>query len=88
MPGETFLGAKFWKKGTKIEGVISGTFQTEIGTSYNAHLKTPENVDGEKTDRVSIGGLKGQYVNVGCMIWTISPRVHKTGRETSDRLFP
>jgi len=57
--GGQFLGANFWKKGVKIEGQISGTFLTEVGKSYNAHLTKPVIVNGEKTDVVSIGGLKG-----------------------------
>jgi hypothetical protein len=57
--GGGFLGADFWKKGTKVEGVVTGQFETSTGLAYSLHLNKEVNLDGEKTDRVSIGGLKG-----------------------------
>ena len=57
--GGKFLGADFWKKGVRIEGRVFGSFDTENGTSYNVHLKKPVKIDGEETDRVAIGALKG-----------------------------
>jgi hypothetical protein len=57
--GGQFLGAAFWKKGVKIEGVVTAIFETSIGENYAIHLTKPTTVDGEKTDSVSIGGLKG-----------------------------
>lgn len=57
--GGPFLGSDFWKKGTRIEGTITGSFATDVGVSYNAKLNKAVTVNGEKVDRVSIGGLKG-----------------------------
>ena len=57
--GGQFLGSDFWKKGVQIQGEVTGTFQTEIGTSYSLNLKTPVKVNGKNEDKVSIGGLKG-----------------------------
>jgi hypothetical protein len=57
--GGQFLGSEFWKKGVRIEGTITGSFQTEIGTSYSLSLKNQVQVNGKKEDKVSIGGLKG-----------------------------
>jgi len=54
-----FLGSEFWKKGSKIEGVVTGEFTTSTGKCYNITLNKPVTVKGEKTDKVSIGGLKG-----------------------------
>jgi hypothetical protein len=60
--GGGFLGADFWKKGTKVEGVVTGTFETSTGLAYSLHLNKEINLDGEKTDRISIGGLKGFFM--------------------------
>jgi hypothetical protein len=57
--GGGFLGADFWKKGMKIEGVITGQFETSTGLAYSVHLTKEVQLNGEKVDRVSIGGLKG-----------------------------
>lgn len=57
--GGAFLGADFWKKGQKVEGVVTGTFQTSTGLAYSLTLKKPVTVNGSEEDRVSVGGLKG-----------------------------
>jgi hypothetical protein len=57
--GGGFLGSDFWKKGVRIEGVVTGTFETSTGLAWSIRLNKEVSVDGEKTDRVSIGGLKG-----------------------------
>lgn len=57
--GGQFLGSEFWKKGVRIEGQVTGSFQTEIGTSYSLTLKNPVKVNGNMEDKISIGGLKG-----------------------------
>ena len=57
--GGSFLGADFWKKGVRVEGQITGSFETGIGRSYSLTLKNPVTIEGEKQERVSIGGLKG-----------------------------
>lgn len=57
--GGQFLGSDFWKKGTKIEGIVTGTFETSIGLNWSVRLRKPTKVNGQETDRVSIGGLKG-----------------------------
>jgi hypothetical protein len=57
--GGSFLGADFWKKGVRIEGQVTGSFETEIGKSYSLTLKNPVTINGDKHERVSLGGLKG-----------------------------
>ena len=57
--GGQFLGAEFWKKGTRVEGVVQGTFETSNGLSYSLHLTKKVKVDGADVDRVSVGALKG-----------------------------
>lgn len=57
--GGSFLGSDFWKKGTRIEGVIQGQFETSVGMSYSIALNKPVKVNGKNEDVVSIGGLKG-----------------------------
>jgi hypothetical protein len=54
------LNADFWKQGQKIEGKVTGQFQTPNGSCYNVLLREPIEVNGQKTDKVVIGGnLKG-----------------------------
>lgn len=57
--GGVFLGADFWKKGTKVEGVVQGNFMTSNGLAYNLSLKKPVKVNGEEESKVSIGNMKG-----------------------------
>lgn len=57
--GGQFLGASFWKKGTRVEGKVTGLFGTENGTCYSVHLNKAVKVNDETTDKVSIGALKG-----------------------------
>jgi hypothetical protein len=57
--GGSFLGADFWKKGVRIEGVVQGTFETSVGKSYSIALNKPTKVNGNVEENVSIGGLKG-----------------------------
>jgi hypothetical protein len=54
-----FVGAGFWKKGTRVEGEVFGRFDTENGESFNIRLTKPVMVNGDKTDKISVGGLKG-----------------------------
>jgi len=60
--GGAFLGADFWKKGTKVEGVITGTFETSTGRAYSLNLKKPVKINGKDEDMVSLGGLKGMLM--------------------------
>ena len=57
--GGSFLGADFWKKGVRIEGVVTGTFETSVGMSYSIALNKAVKLDGKDEEHVSIGGLKG-----------------------------
>jgi hypothetical protein len=54
-----FAGADFWKKGVRVEGQVYASFNTENGTSFNLKLTKEVNIKGEKTDQISVGGLKG-----------------------------
>lgn len=53
------LGAKFWKKGTKIEGTVLRSFDTENGACFEIELRKPVTVDGKQEKKVSIGAMKG-----------------------------
>lgn len=58
-----FLNAEFWKKGTKLQGVVSRTFQIQNGTKLQncitLQLQNPVTVDGKKEELVSIGDMAG-----------------------------
>lgn len=60
--GGSFLGADFWKKGVRIEGVVNGTFETSVGLSYSIALNKPIKINGKNEETVSIGGLKGLHM--------------------------
>lgn len=54
------MGAKEWKKGTKVEGTIIREFETTNGTLYEVSLKTPLKLaDGTTTKKVSLGNMAG-----------------------------
>lgn len=61
----TILGAKFWKKGIKIEGTVQRKFKTTNGDCYNLNLLKPVKVKNETTGKVTeetqvaVGALKG-----------------------------
>jgi len=56
------LGAKFWKKGLKIEGTVLKSFQTTNGTCFVISLKTPVKVGAAMEKQVAIGALKGFHM--------------------------
>jgi hypothetical protein len=53
------LGAAWWKKGTKIEGIISRSFETTNGLCYEVLLAKPATVNGKPEKKVAIGNLAG-----------------------------
>jgi hypothetical protein len=67
--GAPILSAAFWTKETMIKGTVFRVFQTENGECYALQLISPITVHGAnlypksegdvKSDRFSIGGLKG-----------------------------
>lgn len=57
--GGSFLGSDFWKKGTRIEGLVTGSFETGNGRAYSVTLTKEVTVGDKKEDKISIGGLKG-----------------------------
>jgi hypothetical protein len=54
-----FLGADFWKVGTKITGKIVRSFTSENGPCYVVALMKSVEVDGNSVQEVSIGNLTG-----------------------------
>lgn len=54
-----FLNAKFWEKGKIVIGQIERSFETENGTCFVLHSLKPIEIDGEETDRFSVGGMAG-----------------------------
>ena len=54
-----FLNAKFWAKGKTVVGVVERSFDTENGTCFVLHSLKPIEVDGDDTDRFSVGGMAG-----------------------------
>jgi hypothetical protein len=54
-----FLNAKFWRKGMTVAGVVERSFVTENGNCFVLHSLKPIQIDGEETDRFSIGGMAG-----------------------------
>ena len=57
--GAPILSAKFWKKGTKIEGTVTRKFPTVNGDCCEVLLKKPVTVDGVSQKSVSLGNQKG-----------------------------
>lgn len=58
--GSPILGATWWEKGKSITGRVVRSFQTENGECYEVKLLKPVEVKPVgKTDRVSVGALKG-----------------------------
>jgi hypothetical protein len=56
------MGAKTWKKGLRLEGVCSRTFETQNGTCFEITLRNPTKVNGALEKKVSIGALKGFHM--------------------------
>jgi hypothetical protein len=54
-----FLGADFWKPGTKIVGKVIRSFDSENGPCYVLDLLKPVEIEGEAVQQVSIGNLTG-----------------------------
>lgn len=54
-----FLSAEFWKKGTKVSGVVEREFKAGDQQCYALRLLSPVTVDGVETDQVSIGAMAG-----------------------------
>jgi hypothetical protein len=54
-----FLGADFWKKGTKITGTVRRKFESGNGPCYTLDLLDPVEIEGEEHNEVSIGNLTG-----------------------------
>jgi hypothetical protein len=54
-----FLGADFWKPGTKIVGRVVRSFDSENGPCYVLDLLKPVEIYGEAVQQVSIGNLTG-----------------------------
>lgn len=57
--GGQFLGASFWKKGVRIEGIVTGSFETANGPSSSIRLNKPVKLNGDMHENVSIGNMKG-----------------------------
>lgn len=67
--GAPIISAGFWKKGTQLKGLITGVFETAVGTCYNVTLNDDLEVSGDllsppqkgkvKSTDWSIGALKG-----------------------------
>lgn len=53
------LGAPRWKKGMKISGVVQRMWNSTNGPLCSLLLKEPITIDGEKTNKVSLGSMKG-----------------------------
>jgi hypothetical protein len=63
------LGAKFWTKGTKLVGLVLGSFETRNGPCTTIRLNQPVELSGEllnppengnkKLEAISIGNMKG-----------------------------
>lgn len=56
------LGAKEFKKGVILEGLISKEFQTQNGPCFEITLRTPFKVNGVMEKKVAVGGLKGLHM--------------------------
>jgi hypothetical protein len=56
------LGAKFWKKGIKIEGTVLKSFQTQNGECFVISLRSPVKVGTTMEKQVAIGALKGFHM--------------------------
>lgn len=54
-----FLKQAYFKKGTKIEGIVLRTFENENGLSYVIHSREPLMVNGKKEQQVAIGAMAG-----------------------------
>jgi hypothetical protein len=54
-----FLGAKFWANGVSVLGVIERSFETENGTCFVLRSLKPLTIDGEDTERFSVGNMAG-----------------------------
>jgi hypothetical protein len=54
-----FLGAKFWSKEKAVVGVIERSFTTDNGVCFVLHSMKPIDVDGEETERFSVGNMAG-----------------------------
>jgi hypothetical protein len=54
-----FLGAEFWKKGTKIIGRVVRTFKSANGDCYAIRPAQATQVNGETCEEVSVGNLTG-----------------------------
>jgi hypothetical protein len=57
--GGKFLGASFWKKGVRVEGAVTGTFDTQNGKSWSLKLTKAVKVGDSMETKVSIGNMKG-----------------------------
>jgi len=72
------LGADFWKKGVRIEGVIQREFSMQTGPGYEISLRTPVKVAGAMEKKVSIGALKGLKMALnaaGVEDWQVGDKV-------------
>ena len=54
-----FLGAKFWKKGLSVIGIVERSFETENGMCFVCKTAKPLTVDGVEVERFSIGNMAG-----------------------------
>lgn len=62
-----FLNAEFWREGLEVTGVVTKVFEVENErngvakktTAYVLSLQDSVEVDGEETDRVSVGTMAG-----------------------------
>jgi len=57
--GAPFLGADFWKRGVKIVAKVVRCFDSANGPCAVLRLAEPVTLNGEPTEEVSIGNLKG-----------------------------
>jgi hypothetical protein len=65
--GSPIIGAKYWKKGTKIAGIVKGSFETSVGRAYNVSLLDEITVPGEYLSPPSKGPQKGQEWSIGAL---------------------
>ncbi len=56
------LGAKDWKKGMKLEGQVTRSFETVNGTCYEVTMPVAVKIRSTLEKKFSIGALKGFHM--------------------------
>lgn len=54
-----FLGSEFWKKDTRIAGVVERAFKIDGRNNYTVTLLKPVEIEGEPYDRVNVSESAG-----------------------------